>query len=296
MKTDLTFLKNYVNIQSLQDAIENGNGTKLKNSNEHTSIPIAISSEIAAFQKRSGDLQLLQRVLAIDWDGRKASKYVLGETCHAIQKIAQNWKITAITNNSSDDDYSLINHLSKKTVLELAVKNKLLKMPFTFNTIGIVISTILMGILGFVLLRAVYNITFILLSALAVPVIVGSIVYHIRKNLFFRKFNVNHIKALLSQNRGTPEYNLMVAEFAHRLSQEMPLAVIVEDFNELDDFSVDAMKYIMVEEKVSSIGAIFWVLFYNSQQDKTLAGILKHPSLTIKHYSVVSSIEMPKGA
>ncbi len=295
MNTDLTFLKNHVNVHALQDAIKSGNGTKIKHNNEQTSIPIAISSEIAAFQKRSGNLQLLQRVLAVGWDGRKASKYVLGETYHAIQKIAQNWKITVIANNSGEDNYSLLDHISKKTVLETAVKHKLLKMPFTFNTMCIIISIILMGILGIALLRAVYNITFILLLALAVPVFVGAIIYHIRKGLYLAKYNIDHVKMLLAQNRGTTEYDLMVAEIAQRLSQELPLAVIVEDLNKLDDFSVDAMKYIMVEEKISSIGAIFWVLFYDSQQEKTLSEILKHQSLAIKHYSVVSPIEIPEG-
>lgn len=63
MRNDITFQNKYVSVLTLRDALKNGNGTKLKKNNEQISIPVAISNEIAAFQQRIGNLQLLQRAL-----------------------------------------------------------------------------------------------------------------------------------------------------------------------------------------------------------------------------------------
>lgn len=295
MRNDITFQNKYVSVLTLRDALKNGNGTKLKKNNEQISIPVAISNEIAAFQQRIGNLQLLQRALIIDWDSQKPSKYVLGEAFHAIQTIAQNWKITVVTNNSNENTYSLLDQFPKKVVLKAAIKHKLLKLPFVLKITDIVISMVLMTIFSFIILAAEPTNSFTLLSTLAIPVIVGSIASQVRKYLSLRDFKINIIKKILIQNKGTHKYDLFIAELTRYLSREMPLAVIVEDLNKLDEFSIDLIKYVVFTEDVPIIGAIFWVLFSSSQQDKTITELLKHSALNIKEYSIVSPINLPDG-
>lgn len=291
MKKDLIFQGGNVDVSTIENAVKNGKGTHLKFNNEYTSITEALCNEVGVIQKRVDNLlQLLQRVIMIDWRDNKKSKYVLGETVLAIQSNAPGWNIKAVSCDF-DKACSFLEHLSKKEVLNIALKLKLIKLPFKIPKVffGVLIALIAMA--GFSFLGEKVSAEILVSASVAIPVIIGMLVFFIRKSIFLGKTDVGIVSDILAKSKGTTEYNNFIARIAELFVSEMPLVVVVEDIGKLDNFSTDLMEYILLSDSMN-IGVILWVLFTSGTNDKILENGSKGMSIVNKRYIMERPISL----
>ncbi|MDO5576479.1 MAG: hypothetical protein Q4F84_05320 [Fibrobacter sp.] len=292
MKKDLIFQGRNIDANTIENVVKNGKGTRLKLNNEYTSITDAIINEVGIIQKRVGNLlQLLQRVMVIDWCENEKSKYVLGETVLAIQSNASAWNMKAVSCDSGKT-CSLLEHLPKKEVLNAALKLKMIKLPFKIPMVFIGVLAALMAIVGFSFLGDKFSTEILVSASVAIPVFIGALVFFIRKSIFLGKTDIGILNDFLDKNKDTPEYKNFIAQVSGLLVSEMPLVVVVEDVSKLDNFSMDLMEYVLMSDKILNIGMILWVLFSSVPNDRVLGKISKDVSVVKKHYTMERPINL----